>query len=538
MQATIEYKNFVRYVSPFVQDKTASNIYATNLGYSARPQFYNLNAGRMCRAKAEDMDTCLDQNLPTLCNGTKYETYLFWWINDPGGYSLTLTGRATGTGITKAFHAVVTSVCGGRFRFTEGGVSKPTVFECPEDSDRLQRFAFFRDVRQTGCGFSGYGSEEHSKYNDSSNVWVVIDKDTLVYTYNNIASGAHVPNPFNMSEFVFKVNYDSSEPATKALLFFGNQVIELQPEFVGESAIVYTSPNMSDVPEECVPYAFWFEYDEIVERYPEKGSFLTYGLGSCTEDYRELECVDGECCNAGLQLLYPSTRVCAEESGCAEASLCPGDSDICPEQTVKAKGELCGDPNALCQFQGKCDGTSKECPEMFKPNTTLCGKSNVDCVEDYFCTGTSNTCNKTDVFQPGGSICSAGKCSGFDTTCSRKIGTVTVKFGMDKNVTSQELADGIVEVILGGNKDGLLRIEKTDTASGISVTVGFTNLNHAQVFYDGLKKAGKLGDFGAVTDVSIRDMFETISATSHGVRARVSVLMVTLVFLFVFLFTH
>ena len=246
----------------------------------------------------------------------------------------------------------------------------------------------------------------------------------------------------------------------------------------------------------------------------------------------------GDCCNPGLQMFHSTSVKCAEEDGCADPSFCTGTSEDCPEKNIKSEGELCGDPNAICQFQGVCDGVSKECPEVFKPNTTVCGKPSIDCLQDYFCTGTSNTCNETDILQPGGFICSVGKCSGFDTTCSRKIGSTIVKFGMNTNVTTEGLADGITEVILGGNKQGLLRIQKTDSAKGISVTVELTNVTVAEALYGGLKKTGKLGDYGNVTDVSFHDMFEAISLTSLGNRAELSTLMKLLVFLFVFLCMH
>ena len=115
---------------------------------------------------------------------------------------------------------------------------------------------------------------------------------------------------------------------------------------------------------------------------------------------------------------------------------------------------------------------------------------------------------------------------------------MTVKFTMDTSVSAQELADGIVNASLGGRKEGLLRIEKTDVANGISVTVEWENTQLAQALYDGLKKTGNLGRYGGVTDVSIRDMFEPVSLTSVSGCAKLLVTMKLLVVLFLFLFVH
>ena len=542
MQAAIGYKNFLSYVTPFVNDESASNMYANDLGMSVKPHFYNLNINRMCRAKAEDMDSCLDQFEIELCNGTTYDEYRKWWVTDQGKNAISVTNAASGTGNNKAFHAVAFAVCNGMFRNTLGGTADPDFIQCAEDSADLMRYTFFNESRQTGCGFYGYGSEEHAEYNDSSYAWGVWVSETLVYTSNRIASGAHVPNPMNVDQFVFKVNYASTETLTKAQLVYGEQVIDLKTEFSGAGGIAYTSESMSDVPGECVPYYFQFEYDGTTETYPEKGKFMTFGLGSCTLDYVGDDCTEGACCNTQMKMFLRSTTKCKESTACTkeayctgssstcpepdfkpstticrkadkpceEDSYCTGDSGVCPGIQYKAAGTVCIEEKLPCQDNSYCDGKTGECKAVFKSNNTFCESSNTDCVKDHFCTGTSNTCNKTVAFQPGGELCSYGKCSGFDASCSRKIGTVTVKFGMDNDVSTEGLADGIIEGILGGNTDGLLRIKKTEGTKGISVIVELTNSNRAKVLYDGLKKAGKLGDYGTVKDLSIQELFETL----------------------------
>ena len=523
-----------------MKDNSWMNMTSGKYWYSANPPFYHLNLNRVSRAKAQDQDTCPEKESVSLCNGTDLETYMNWWVYEEFPYTIRTTSQLSGSRMTRPFHVVASSICDGQVGHKKGGIEDPQLVQCPlEPNQDDNRYGIAQYGRQMGIGFAGYGTPSHAEFGDSTYFMILADTDTELSMSHYIASGAHLINPLNTSEFVFKVNYDTSEEPEKVLLFYGNQVIDLQPEFIGDFAIVYTSANMSDIPDECVPYFFWFESEGgNVERYPEEGSFLTFGLGSCTEDYRESECIEGDCCDTQFELFYPSTTKCAEESGCAAASFCTGSSESCPRQRTKAKGERCGDPNAICQLQGTCDGISKECPKVFKPSTEVCERSSTDCVQDYFCTGTSNECNKTDVLQPGGFICSVGKCSGFDTTCSRKIGSVTVKFTMDTSVSAQELADGIVNASLGGRKEGLLRIEKTDVANGISVTVEWENTQLAQALYDGLKKTGNLGRYGGVTDVSIRDMFEPVSFTSVSGRAELSVTMKLLVVLFVFLFVH
>ena len=536
-----------------MEDGTGENIYAGNFGWSAKPPFYNLNIGRMCQAKAEDYDTCPTKDPGFLCNGTGFMQTLNQWVYETGNYTVVATDKGSGNGITKAFQLVANRLCTGSYFRRSGGTTAPNMSECSEDTVNSSRYMFFRDTRQSGFGFSGIGSENHTRYNDFTFIWVPTDAETQVYTSNRIASGAHVPNPFNVDEFVFKVNYASGEKPTKALLLYGDQTIVLKEEFPGDEGIVYTSENMTDVPEECVPYAFQFEYDGVVETYPEKGKFLTYGLGNCTSDYIGDDCTEGACCDTKMGLFLASGTKCRDSTACTEEAYCTGSSPTCPDPVFKSaeticrtadpnkpceddtyctgtsgecpgityrpKGTMCSDEVLPCQEKSYCDGKTGDCQAVFKSSTTQCKASTTDCVRDYFCTGTSNTCNTTDVPQPGGFICSVGKCSGFDTTCSRKIGGVTVKFTMSTSVSTEELADGIVNAILAGNKKGLLRIEKTDVSNGISVTVELENLNQAQKLQEELKKTGKLGDYGGVTDVSMKELFEEIEmSTSWGAR--------------------
>lgn len=94
-----------------------------------------------------------------------------------------------------------------------------------------------------------------------------------------------------------------------------------------------------------------------------------------------------------------------------------------------------------------------------------------------------------------------------------------MKFTMSTSVSTEDLADGIVNTILAGNKRGLLRIEKTEGENGISVTVELENLNQAQKLQEELKKTGMLGDYGGVTGVSMQELFEEIEmSTSWGAR--------------------
>ena len=523
LQAAIEYNEFTVYITPFVMDTSAKNIFAGNYGQSVKPPFYNLNINRMCRAKAQDMDTCIGDSEQDMCNGTLFNEVITWWMKEPADYYTVTSDGMTGTGITRAFHAISSFLCFGAWTQEAGGQDKPGLGRCSEDSPMNGRYAISSMALQVGAGVSGVGTANHSAFQDCSYSMSFANMRTSVYTSNRIASGAHMPNPFNPSQFWFKVNYASNQPPKKALLIYGGYEVNLIQEYAGSQGIVYTTNVTDKVPDECVPYAFWFEYDDVVERYPEEGSFLTYGLGSCTEDYHEPECTEGDCCDVRLQLFYGTTTQCNDGMRCTKASFCTGNSNTCPKPTLKAKGELCGDPNAVCQLQGKCDGISETCPAVYKPNTSICQQSTTDCVDDFYCTGTSNECKEIQSFRPGGYPCSVGKCSGFDTTCSRKIGSVTVKFTMGSTLTSQELADGIVNAVLAGRKEGLLRIEKTDVSNGISVIVELESTRVAQALYEGLKNTGKLGDYGGVTDVSISDMFEPVSLTSACGRAELSV---------------
>ena len=338
-QAAIEYKEFMVYVNRFVTDATANNIFSGDYGKSVMPPFYNLNINRMSRAKAQDMDTCIEEVSANMCNGTLYNETVSWWTTEQMSYYMTVSEATTGTGITRAFHVISSFLCSGSFYQFEGGIDQPALLECSEDFPNNARYGIIQMGRQAGPGVFGVGTANHSRFQDCSTALFMGNKKTSVYTSDRIASGAHMPNPFNTNQFWFKVNYASTETPEKALLFYGDQVIDLIQEFVGTEGIVYTT-NVTDViPDECVPYAFWFEYDDVVERYPEEGSFLTYGLGSCTEDYRAPECTDGDCCYVELQLFYGTTTQCDDGGECTEASFCTGKSNTCPESPLKAKGE-------------------------------------------------------------------------------------------------------------------------------------------------------------------------------------------------------
>ena len=103
-------------------------------------------------------------------------------------------------------------------------------------------------------------------------------------------------------------------------------MIDLKTEFSGAGGIAYTSESMSDVPGECVPYYFQFEYDGTIETYPEKGKFMTYGLGSCTLDYVGDDCTEGACCNTQMKMVLRSTTKCKERTACTKEAYCTGSS--------------------------------------------------------------------------------------------------------------------------------------------------------------------------------------------------------------------
>ena len=538
-------------------DSSVRNIFALDQWYSEPPAFYHLNFNRIARAKAQNQEECIDSVSEKFCNGTEFLTYINWWVNEAVTITIRTSVLLTGTKMTRPFHVVATSICDGTFYHQKGGTNSPSLGECPrETGNEDRRYSFSEYGRQMGIGFAGYGTPQHAEYNDSTYFLMLTDTTTNFYIDKYIASGAHLINPFNEKEFVFKVNYASEEEPAKARLVYGEQVIGLDIEYQDMGGIVYTSANMTDIPDECVPYYFQFEHDGEIEYYPERGKFMTYGLGSCTIDYVGEDCTEGECCVVEMGLYRPATKLCREGTGCfastycngykaecpeqglkppgsicrkadkpcEEDSYCTGKSGVCPGIQYKAAGTVCIEEKSPCQDNSYCDGKTGECKAVFKSNNTLCESSNTDCVKDHFCTGTSNTCNKTVVFQPGGELCSFGKCSGFDASCSRKIGTVTVNFRMDNDVSTEGLADGIIEGILGGNTDGLLRIKKTNETKGISVTVELTNSTLARVLYDGLRLYRKLGKHGAVKNIYVTDMFETVSMPSLGIRAEVSML--------------
>lgn len=283
-------------------DGTANNIFAGDYGKSIKPPFYNLNVNRMTRAKAQDMDTCIGESGLEMCNATEFGEVLNWWVTEPASFYMVAADGMSETGITRAFHVITTYLCYGTFSRQEGGQDMPVLLGCSDDTPNNGRYALSQMGRQAGAGVSGVGTPEHSFYNDCSYSLSFANMDTSVYRSKRIASGAHVPNPFNTSQFWFKVNYASNKAPEKALLFYGDQVVNLIQEFAGDQGIVYTTGVSDEIPDECVPYAFWFEYENVVERYPEEGSFLTYGLGSCTEDYHAPEGTEGECCHVELQL--------------------------------------------------------------------------------------------------------------------------------------------------------------------------------------------------------------------------------------------
>ena len=65
--------------------------------------------------------------------------------------------------------------------------------------------------------------------------------------------------------------------------------------------------------------------------------------------------------------------------------------------------------------------------------------------------------------------------------------------------------------------------------------VELTNSNRAKVLYDGLKKAGKLGDYGTVKDLSIQELFETLELNGSE-RVYVSRFLMALVFVSLLVF--
>ena len=123
----------------------------------------------------------------------------------------------------------------------------------------------------------------------------------------------------------------------------------------------------------------------------------------------------------------PTTHTCREsiDAGCDPSEQCDGMNNDCPEDSLVADFELCGnDHDAPCQGHDHC--MSGICSPNFMPADHMCrGSMDSECDPAEYCTGESKDC-PINLYEPDGKTCGAAHdgvmqvCQSHDT-CSNGL---------------------------------------------------------------------------------------------------------------------
>ncbi len=95
---------------------------------------------------------------------------------------------------------------------------------------------------------------------------------------------------------------------------------------------------------------------------------------------------------------------------CTYQDSCSGNSAACTDNGFKVVGTSCGDAEAVCVNQDTCNGAGACTNNGFKANTTNCGDAGTECTNQDTCSGNSAACTDNG-FRPVGTSCGEGTCT-------------------------------------------------------------------------------------------------------------------------------
>eukprot|EP00727_Mastigamoeba_balamuthi_P001004 m51a1_g10900 hypothetical protein (415) ;mRNA; f:32733-34537 len=286
-RATLAWYNMVRaaptayardYVIPLMQqgDNSGSNVFSSSSMPAVPPAPWNLNLNRAARAHSADvLAHCPTSLTHNDCNGTDTWTRVAKFYTSTAG-----TGEIFAPMSFHGFDAIhwpawsiAAWVCDGTSGMSWGSDgSQFNLNNCPEDGPSAgHRSNIMTMGGEVGCGVAISGSTMIS----------TCDTSTQQSSYSNsqtqVASGAHVTDVLHKGKFYFIASSASAVPSASVIV--DGRRIAMKP-YAGTTTYT-TDPVPFTSTERC--HSYYFQFSST--RFPAQGSYKTFGIGSCAEDY-------------------------------------------------------------------------------------------------------------------------------------------------------------------------------------------------------------------------------------------------------------